>query len=293
MAVRVQASPEPSESPDPDASASPDPDGRASPEPSPDPEADPWEELYSIFGYLPAEGQLSPNPYRSEAFQVQPSGQGSSYMTYTDAPYTVGIDVSSHQEEVDWAAVAASGVDFAMIRAGYRGYTMGTINQDRYFQANIEGALAAGLDVGVYFFSQAVTVAEAIEEAEYLLELVSRYQITYPLVFDWERQDHDNSRTKDTSEDTIVACAVAFCETVKAAGYVPMFYASPSKAYTLDMEYLTGYPFWLAHYTRDQAPSSYRYTFDIWQYTSSGAVPGIEGNVDVNICLTPDWSVWR
>ena len=91
----------------------------------------------------------------------------------------------------------------------------------------------------------------------------------------------------------VVACAVAFCETVKAAGYIPMFYASPSKAYTLDMGYLSDYPFWLAHDTRDQAPSSYRYTFDMWQYSSSWRVPGIDGDVDVNICLTPNWSVWQ
>ena len=87
----------------------------------------------------------------------------------------------------------------------------------------------------------------------------------------------------------VAACAVAFCETVKANGYIPMFYASPSKAYSMDLGYLSGYPFWLAHYTKDQAPSSYRYTFDMWQYSSTWSVPGIDGNVDVNICLTPRW----
>ena len=255
---------------------------------------DPWEEFYSIFGYIPTEGQVGANPYLPEGFQILPSGQGSSYMTYAYAPYTVGIDVSSHQEEVDWQAVAASGVQFAMIRAGYRGYTMGTLNIDRYFQANVEGALAAGLDVGFYFFSQAVTVAEAIEEAQYLMELVEPYRgrIRYPLVFDWERQSASTSRTKDTSEEMVAACAVAFCETVKANGYIPMFYASPSKAYSMDLGYLSGYPFWLAHYTKDQAPSSYRYTFDMWQYSSTWSVPGIDGNVDVNICLNPSWFGW-
>ncbi len=256
---------------------------------------DPWEEFYSIFGYLPTEGRVYPNPYLSDGFQVQPFVDWSSYMTYAYGDYAIGIDVSSHQEEIDWEAVRASGVEFAMIRAGYRGYSRGTLNEDRYFQANVEGALAAGLDVGFYFFSQAITVAEAIEEAEYLMELVEPYrdQVSYPLVFDWERQSASSSRTKDTSEDVVVAAAVAFCETVKAEGYIPMFYASPSKAYTLDMGYLSDYPFWLAHYTTNQAASSYRYTFDMWQYSSSWRVPGIDGNVDVNICLTPDWSVWR
>ena len=243
---------------------------------------DPWEEFYSIFGYIPTEGQVGANPYLPEGFQILPSGQGSSYMTYAYGPYTVGIDVSSHQEEVDWQAVAASGVQFAMIRAGYRGDTMGTLNIDRYFQANVEGALAAGLDVGFYFFSQAVTVAEAIEEAQYLMELVEPYR----------RQSASTSRTKDTSEEMVAACAVAFCETVKANGYIPMFYASPSKAYSMDLGYLSGYPFWLAHYTKDQAPSSYRYTFDMWQYSSTWSVPGIDGNVDVNICLNPSWFGW-
>ena len=289
--------PEPSESQDPDASESPDPGESEDPEPSPspEPEMDPWEEFYSLFGYIPTEGQVYPNPYLSDGFQVQTSVDWSSYMTYAYGPYAIGIDVSSHQEVIDWEQVAASGVQFAMIRAGYRGYTAGTLNKDRYFVDNIEGALDAGLDVGVYFFSQAVTVAEAIEEAEYLMELVAPYQddISYPLVFDWERQSVSSSRTKDTSEEMVVACAVAFCETVKAAGYIPMFYASPSKAYTLDMGYLSDYPFWLAHYTRDQAPSSYRYTFDMWQYSSSWRVPGIDGDVDVNICLTPNWSVWQ
>ena len=154
--------------------------------------------------------------------------------------------------------------------------------------------MAAGLDVGFYFFSQAVTVAEAIEEAQYLMELVEPYRgrIRYPLVFDWERQSASTSRTKDTSEEMVAACAVAFCETVKANGYIPMFYASPSKAYSMDLGYLSGYPFWLAHYTKDQAPSSYRYTFDMWQYSSTWSVPGIDGNVDVNICLNPSWFGW-
>lgn len=289
--------PEPSESQDPSPSESPDPGESEDPEPSPtpEPEVDPWEEFYSIFGYLPTEGPVNPNPYLSDGFQVRSSVDWSSYMTYTYGPYTIGIDVSSHQEKVDWQAVKASGVQFVMIRAGYRGYTAGTLNEDRYFEDNIQGALAAGLEVGVYFFSQAITVAEAIEEAEYLMELVAPYQnqISYPLVFDWERQSVSSSRTKDTSEDVVVAGAVAFCETVKAEGYIPMFYASPSKAYSLDMGYLSGYPFWLAHYTRDQAPSSYRYTFDMWQYSSSWRVPGIDGDVDVNICLNPDWYGWR
>ena len=271
----------------------PDPD----PMPEPEPEINIWEEFQQTFGYLPAANAVRQNGYISEAFQFMdyswsPDGETVRYMTYAYAPYTIGIDVSSHQKDIDWQQVAASGVRFAIIRAGYRGYTKGNLNLDPYFQRNIEGALAAGLQVGVYFFSQATTVAEAIEEAQYTIDLIRSYSVTYPVVFDWERQDYDTSRTQKTSEETVAACAVAFCETVKAAGYTPMFYASPSKVKKMadNMGYLADYPFWLAHYTKEQIPSSYTNHFDMWQYSSKWSVPGISGNVDVNICLTPNWN---
>ena len=241
-----------------------------------------WTEFETLMGYLPPEGEPVDNIYDMTLFA--PDGQG--YMTYAGgAAGHLGIDVSSHQKEIDWGQVAAAGVEFAMIRAGYRGYTKGTLNEDPYFRQNIQGALAAGLKVGVYFFSQAITVEEALEEARYTLQLIQSYPITFPVVFDWEEQDKDTSRTQGTEEEVITACAIAFCETVKAAGYTPMFYASPSKAYKLDLGYLSGYPFWLAHYTKDMVPTSYKYHFDIWQYTSKGSIPGIDGNVDVNICM--------
>lgn len=241
-----------------------------------------WAEFEALMGYLPVEGEPVDNSYDMTLFAPNEGG----YMTYAGgAAGHLGIDVSSHQKEIDWQQVAAAGVEFAIIRAGYRGYTQGTLNVDPYFKQNIEGALAAGLKVGVYFFSQAITVEEALEEAQYTLQLIQGYPITFPVVFDWEEQDKDTSRTQGTEEEVITACAIAFCETVKAAGYTPMFYASPSKAYKLDMGYLSGYPFWLAHYTKDMVPTSYKYHFDIWQYTSKGSIPGIDGNVDVNICM--------
>jgi GH25 family lysozyme M1 (1,4-beta-N-acetylmuramidase) len=222
------------------------------------------------------------NSYDGSLFQVD---EDTGYMTYGGGYYAVGVDVSAHQKEIDWEQVAASGVEFAIIRVGFRGYAGGTVNQDSYFEENIKGALTAGLDVGVYFFSQAVTVDEAIEEAEYTLKMIRPYNITYPVVFDWERQSASTSRTKDTDEETVAACAAAFCETVKAAGYTPMFYSSPSKAYKMELGYLADYPFWLAHYTINQTASSYRYRYDIWQYSSSGSVPGITGKVDMDISL--------
>lgn len=263
------------------------PEPEPAPEPEPEP-VDPWEDFQNMLGYRPQEGVIRPNLYNMEQFLVD---ETTGFMTYQGGlPYTVGIDVSSHQKDIDWQAVAASGVQFAIIRVGYRGYTAGTINRDPYFIQNIEGALAAGLKVGVYFFSQAVTVQEALDEAQYTIQQIRNYPITYPVVFDWERQDADTSRTKDTGEETITACAVAFCEAVKAAGYTPMFYGSPNKLYDLDLGYLYGYSCWVAHYRTDMKPTTYKHHFDIWQYTSSGSVPGIDGRVDMNICMRNDWN---
>lgn len=249
-------------------------------------EPSPWEEFLSLFGYLPEAKTVPGNSYISDGFVAVELEDGSCRMTYQYEDYTLGVDVSTYQKNIDWEQVAASGIEFAIIRVGYRGYTAGGLYEDAYFKQNIEGALAAGLDVGVYFFSQAVTVTEAVEEAEYVIEMIRQYDITYPVIFDWERVSTSDSRTKDTGEEVVTACAAAFCEVVEAAGYIPMYYASPSKAYQMDLEYLTDYPFWLAHYTTNMAPTSYRYYFDMWQYTSSGSVPGISGNVDMNICMT-------
>ena len=137
-----------------------------------------------------------------------------------------------------------------------------------------------------------VTPAEAEEEARILLEWIQGYPVTYPVVFDWERQDYDNSRTQGAGGNTVTACALAFGRVISEAGYIPMTYGSPSKIYGggLALEYLQDYPaFWLAHYTKDTVPTQFRHRYDIWQYSSSGQVNGIEGNVDLNICFT-DWS---
>lgn len=229
------------------------------------------------------------NTYLAEAFAVKDG-----FLTYRgDCPSRVGVDVSSHQGEIDWERVRGAGVEFAMIRAGFRGYSEGKLYEDEYFRANMEGALAAGLDVGVYFFSQAVTAAEAVEEAGFLMGLVKDYALTYPVVFDWERQSAESSRTKDTDGRAITECAAAFCSAVEVAGYLPMVYFSPNKAYhELELAQLLDWPFWLAHYTEDWAPTSFRYHFSIWQYSSKGAVDGIEGDVDLDLCLA-DFSAVR
>lgn len=232
------------------------------------------------------------NPYYNELFVLDQNG----YLSYMGGPSFRGVDVSSHQKDIDWGRVAMSGMDFAMIRAGFRGYgSSGSLNKDAYFDQNIQGALANGLRVGVYFYSQAVTPAEAEEEARFLLSLIGGYNITYPVVFDWEVPAAEDARTRYVDGATATACARAFCRIIQEAGYIPMTYGSPKKVYNggLLLDQLQDYPaFWLAHYTQGSAPTTFRYRYDMWQYSSTGYVDGIQGNVDLDICLT-DWSGWR
>jgi len=219
----------------------------------------------------------------SAAFAPDENG----WMTYRDGNITAvqGIDVSSHQGEIDWQAVADSGIRFAIIRAAFRGYGQeGRLVEDSRFTENISGALAAGLDVGVYFFSQAVTVEEAQEELALTLDLIAPYEITYPVVYDWERMPADrDARTHEVTGETLTAMAAAFCRGAEKAGYTPAVYANQNLAYlTLDLSQLKAWPFWLAQYS--SAPTFY-YRYDLWQYSHTGTVPGIQGNVDLNLAF--------
>lgn len=196
-----------------------------------------------------------------------------------------GIDVSEHQHEIDWAQVASAGIDFAMIRLGYRGYTQGGIFEDPYFKANVEGASENGIDVGVYFFSQAVTPEEALEEAEFVLERIKDYDISMPVVFDWEKIDGGDARTAGLDTEILDNCAIAFCEAVKSAGYEPCVYFNRYHGYYgFDISKLTDYKFWLA--VPGSAPEFY-YAFDMWQYTFTASIPGIEGETDMNLMFSP------
>ena len=147
--------------------------------------------------------------------------------------------------------------------------------------------------MGVYFFSQAITEEEAIEEANQVLRWIENYDVTYPIVFDWEEVSRSDSRSHNVSGEVMTRCAIAFCRTIEKAGYLPMTYGSPSKVYAdLDLSRLQDWPFWLAHYTKNWKPSSFRYQYQMWQYSSSGTVPGIGTSVDMDICLT-DFSEYR
>ncbi|MGM9565405.1 GH25 family lysozyme [Evtepia sp.] len=228
--------------------------------------------------------EIPKNTYDNNLFQVNENG----FLTYDSDEYTckIGIDVSRYQGSIDWAAVKSAGVDFAMLRLGYRGYGTGRIVLDTYFYQNLQGALANDIEVGVYFFSQAISPEEGAEEAQFCLNALEGYSITYPIVFDWEPYPSGTgARTEGLDDKILTQCAVAFCDEVENAGYQSMVYSNLTYFYLhFDLNELINYPFWLAQY--NSRPSFY-YHFDIWQYGDSGNVPGIDGNVDLNIHFVP------
>ncbi|MEG1822190.1 MAG: GH25 family lysozyme [Clostridiales bacterium] len=192
-----------------------------------------------------------------------------------------GIDVSQHQGLIDWEKVKGDGIDFAIIRVGNRGYTSGNVYLDAKFKDNIENATKAGLDIGIYFFSQAITVDEAKAEADFVVSQIKNYKITYPVVYDWEDIHGKSPRTNGISSSTLTKCAQTFCNTISAANYKPMVYFNKYIGLKLyDLTQLTNNAFWYASYV--DTPSL-PYDFKIWQYTNKGKVNGINGNVDMDI----------
>lgn len=191
-----------------------------------------------------------------------------------------GIDVSKYQTNVDWATVKASGIEYAIIRVGYRGSATGVLVEDPYFKQHIKGATEAGLKVGVYFFTQAITKAEAVEEASMVLELTKGYNLAYPIFIDTERVS-GNARANNLDKATRTEIVDAFCKTIQSAGKKAGIYASRSWYNNqLDMSKLNNYYIWVAQYNTE---CTYTGRYDIWQYTETGKVPGIAGNVDLNI----------
>ncbi len=202
------------------------------------------------------------------------------YLTCLTDESILGIDVSRYQGQIDWQQVKDAGVEFVIIRLGFRGYGQGKLNEDAMAQENYRGAKEAGLKVGAYFFSQAITVEEAKEEAHYAMELAQDWQLDMPLVYDWECLA-DDYRTVQVDARLLTDCTIAFCDTVAEGGYTPMIYFNPNQSRKqMFLAELTGYDFWLAMYS-DQM--DYQYKVDMWQYTNEGTVPGISGNVDINL----------
>lgn len=211
-------------------------------------------------------------------------------LTYSGGYYTRGIDVSGHKQEIDWDAVAHDGIDFAIIRAGnrfYGRYGSGAVVEDGWFDRNMQGAIDAGMDVGAYFFSNAITVEEALEEAELLLAKLEPYRehVNYPVVCDWEYLGGNDSRAYGVDARIITQCIDAFCARVAEEGYIPMVYFNNFCGLAkMDLSKLTKYEFWYAEYAK--APSCI-YNFQFWQYSSAGKVAGISSGVDMDLCFVP------
>ena len=218
---------------------------------------------------------LAENPYGPEDFT-----EDAGYVKDVANETVFGIDVSQFQGDIDWQQVASSGVKVAMIRIGGRGTAQeGKLYFDDYFEKNYHGATDAGIQVGAYFFSQATTEEEALEEARYALERMDGRAFSLPIVFDWEYID--NARTTDVPATRIMACAKAFCDEIAAAGYTPMVYFNYRMLSNgFDLEQMADYHFWLAHYNSEM---DFPYRVDMWQYSDSGSVPGISGKVDLNL----------
>ncbi len=230
----------------------------------------------------PTEPTLPPpeaSPYTYTDFQYD-----GRYLTCTAGESVLGLDVSAHQKEIDWNAVAAAGFEFVMIRVGYRGYETGLLQADAYAQANYEGAKAAGLKIGAYMFSQAISRKEAMEEARFALEQIRGWELDLPLVYDWERVKA-GTRTDGVDARTVTDCAIGFCKLVEAVGRQSMVYFNPHHGRNyFYLHELEDFPFWLAYYTDKM---DYPYKVEMWQYTDCGNVPGIEGGADINLMLLP------
>ena len=228
-------------------------------------------------------------PPTENVFTPMDFGYEGDYLTCLTDESLLGIDVSRYQGDVDWEKVKEAGVEFAMIRVGFRGYGQsGKLMEDAKAKQNYENATKAGIKVGVYFFAQAISVEEAKEEAAYVLELIDGWQLDMPVAYDWECLAEDY-RTVGVDPQTVTDCAKAFCETIGQAGYDTMIYFNPSQSRDMMyLEELVDYGFWLAMYS-DQM--TYEYKVDMWQYTKEGKVPGIQGNVDINLYFPYDDAV--
>lgn len=241
------------------------------------------------FSFYDINRDLKPVEYTKEYFVYDEETGEMGYAPEGEDISVKGIDISKYNGEVDWDKVAASGVKYAYIRAGVRGYVSGEIVKDDTFDDNVEKAKAAGLDVGVYIFSQAVNEEEAREEADFILENIEGKDINLPIVCDIEKIDNPDTepRTLSLTQEERTNVAKAFCDRISEAGYTPMIYGN---LYTflkiLDMTQLEDYDKWFADYISDEDRSPYfAYKFRVWQYASDAACPGIEGKCDVNIAM--------
>ena len=230
------------------------------------------------------EGLLSLSSYNPDNFRIDDG-----FMAYFDDDGNkishLGCDLSYHNKYVNWDELAASGCEFVMLRCGYRGYSEGGLAKDEKFDLYASEAQRVGLKLGVYFFTQAVTVEEAEEEAKYVLDLIENYNISYPVAFDTEYIDDDSARTNtvEISDELRSDICRAFCEKIREKGYYPMIYASENwmRRY-LELESLREYDFWAPQYLEE---NDFLFDFTMWQYTDCGSIQGVKGDVDLDISM--------
>lgn len=229
-------------------------------------------------------GQIPRNSYIEENFMIEDG-----YMVYYDESGNkishLGIDLSYHNDMVDWDKLATSGIEFVMLRCGYRGYTEGGLIVDDKFKEYAQEANRVGINLGVYFYTQAITVEEAVEEADFVIDLIKDYSIQYPVGWDTEYLNEEKARTNTTEidKDLRSQMAIAFCERIKEEGYYPVIYVSENwMRRNMNAEMISSYDIWAAQY---QPQNDFLYDFAIWQYTESGSVMGINQEIDLDISM--------
>ena len=234
------------------------------------------------YNFIPLIDNIARHEVDPEKLIQQENGD----FVYMDGEVPVshkGIDVSRYQGNIKWDQVASDGIEYAIIRLGLRGYGSGKIVIDNNYEANMAGAKAAGLDVGVYFYSQAVTEQEALEEVNFIVENLKGYDIKLPVVLDMEYVTGDEGRANALSQSERTKIAIAFCDAIKEAGYEAMIYGNMRTfLMMLDLTQLEDYPKWFAYYN---LPLYYPYKFDMLQYSESGKVKGIDAKCDLNIVI--------
>lgn len=255
---------------------------------APDPEPDPHEgQVYindgaNMVWYTPLDGVPVSGVEQDEFVR---DGER---IRYTGASYATrwGVDVSNYQGSIDWQALKAQGIEFAYLRLGLRGYgEQGTLYTDRSFARYYEGAKAAGIDVGVYFFSQAVTVREAADEALFALELLDGRALDLPVYYDWEPVSADDSRTAGYDGRYLTAGAAAFCNIIEQGGYTAGVYLNRQQGYyRYDLRSLAGRSLWVADYA--DYPDFY-YAYDVWQYEHQARLDGVNEIIDLNLEFRP------
>lgn len=238
------------------------------------------------FHFVPINHELKMNSYDDANLNILESGEYQ-YVVDDQVVSRKGIDVSRFQGKIDWPAVATDGVEFAFIRVANRGYGSGKLVVDETFDANMKGALDAGIHVGVYIFSQAITEDEIREEFQLVMDKVEPYGVKCPIVFDVEKTADSSGRMNQLTLEERTNLTLLFCQLVEEAGYKPIVYHNLEMgALMIDVETLENYDKWFAYYNDDMY---YPYDYKIWQYTDNGRVNGISGDVDLNICFEPFW----